>query len=281
MTVALELITNDDGLQEKILVLEKEPKVGGNSMKASSGINAVLVTDDSDESEFSLFEQDTIRSAGEAAQPRLIKTLVRESKDALEFLKSIVGAELTEVSQLGGHSAPRTHRPNGNLPVGVEIMVNLQKKLAAAPQKVEIRVNSKVTQIRREDMHDSSDSTTRCQYAVEYNNVEKQEITTVHSENVVLATGGFAAGRELLAKYRPELCNFPVTAGEFSTGDGIQLAESLEASLTDIDKIQIHPTGFVDEKDPENLNKFLAAEVLRGVGGILLAPNGKRYDIVV
>ena len=37
------------------------------------------------------------------------------------------------------------------------------------------------------------------------------------------------------------------------------------------------PTGFVDLKDPENPNKFLAAEVLRGVGGILLSAQGKRY----
>jgi FAD-dependent fumarate reductase len=50
----------------------------------------------------------------------------------------------------------------------------------------------------------------------------------------------------------------------------------VQANLVDMEHIQVHPTGFVDPKDPENPNKFLAAKVLRGVGGILLTPEGKR-----
>ena len=33
----------------------------------------------------------------------------------------------------------------------------------------------------------------------------------------------------------------------------------------------------VDPKDPEALTKFLAPEKLRGVGGVLLSPEGRRY----
>lgn len=39
----------------------------------------------------------------------------------------------------------------------------------------------------------------------------------------------------------------------------------------------MHPTGLVNPKDPDNKVKFLAAEALRGVGGILLKPNGERF----
>jgi succinate dehydrogenase/fumarate reductase flavoprotein subunit len=44
-----------------------------------------------------------------------------------------------------------------------------------------------------------------------------------------------------------------------------------------MDKVQVHPTGLVDPKEPDAKVKFLAAEALRGVGGILLDKNGNRF----
>jgi len=41
--------------------------------------------------------------------------------------------------------------------------------------------------------------------------------------------------------------------------------------------VQVHPTGFVKEADPEAKVKFLASEVLRSVGGLLLNGNGDRF----
>jgi len=45
----------------------------------------------------------------------------------------------------------------------------------------------------------------------------------------------------------------------------------------DLEKVQVHPTGLVDPKDPNSKIKFLAAEALRGVGGLLLNAEGKRF----
>lgn len=45
----------------------------------------------------------------------------------------------------------------------------------------------------------------------------------------------------------------------------------------DMDKVQVHPTGLVDPKDPQAKVKFLAAEALRGVGGLLLDAGGDRF----
>lgn len=44
-----------------------------------------------------------------------------------------------------------------------------------------------------------------------------------------------------------------------------------------MDQIQVHPTGFVDPTDPDAKTKFLAAEALRGVGGILVDAKGERF----
>ena len=115
---------------------------------------------------------------------------------------------------------------------------------------------------------------------VEYLSTEKRDNPKeFYSPNVILATGGFAADRtdeSYLSKYRPELVKMPATAGSFSTGDGIGLATAVGAELVDMDKVQIHPTGWVDPKDPSNPNKVLSAELMRGVGGILINNEGKR-----
>ncbi len=44
-----------------------------------------------------------------------------------------------------------------------------------------------------------------------------------------------------------------------------------------MDQIQVHPTGFVDPADPDAKTKFLAAEALRGVGGLLIDNTGSRF----
>lgn len=94
---------------------------------------------------------------------------------------------------------------------------------------------------------------------------------------VVLTSGGFGASREMLARYAPHAASFATTSGSQATGEGIGLATAVGARLVDMDKVQIHPTGLVNPKDPAAMTKFLAPEKLRGVGGVLLSPEGRRY----
>lgn len=55
------------------------------------------------------FEDDTIASGRGLADDGLAKMLVRQSKSAIKFVEEH-GVKLEVVSQLGGHSAARTHR---------------------------------------------------------------------------------------------------------------------------------------------------------------------------
>jgi succinate dehydrogenase/fumarate reductase flavoprotein subunit len=43
-----------------------------------------------------------------------------------------------------------------------------------------------------------------------------------------------------------------------------------------MDKVQIHPTGWVDPSDPHNTNRILTVELMRRVGGVLINDEGQR-----
>lgn len=97
---------------------------------------------------------------------------------------------------------------------------------------------------------------------------------------VILASGGYAADFAkdgLLAKYRPDTLPLSTTNGPHCTGDGHKMASLIGARTIDMEKVQVHPTGLVDPNEPDAKVKFLAAEALRGSGGLLLDNEGKRF----
>jgi flavocytochrome c len=249
----------------KVAILEKQHTLGGNSNRASSGINACCRDQNNDT--LALFRQDTTISAGKAARPDLIEVLTSNSAAAVSFLQQ-QGVDLSLLAQLGGHSVPRTHRPRDGM-VGAEIIDRLGLNLGKYSNQVKIFTDARVTQIL-----DSNGNVEGIEY------IHNGRKRSLYTSTIVLATGGFASDRSpksLLAIHRPELLGFPATAGDFSTGDGIKLVEKLHPNLIDMEYIQLHPTGFVDPNDPTNPTKILAAEVTRGVGGILLNETGDRF----
>lgn len=104
----------------------------------------------------------------------------------------------------------------------------------------------------------------------------------IATPNVVLATGGFCSDvgdGSLLAEYRSDLMGLASTNGEFATGDGHKHALAVGAGLIDIDKVQVHPTAFIrnGSGDGDRGRLTLAAELLRGVGAVLLDQTGHRF----
>ncbi|CEP64064.1 fumarate reductase LALA0_S10e01442g [Lachancea lanzarotensis] len=258
-----------------IVLLDKASSLGGNSIKASSGINGALTNTQMTlkvEDSSTAFYQDTVNSAKKAGVRTLMSKLARDSSSAISWLQQEYDLKLDLLAQLGGHSAPRTHRSSGKLPPGFEIVQTLSNKLKsiseADPQLVQIRLNSKVFDVEIVDRKVKS---------VEYYD-ENGKAQRVLTENVVFCSGGFGFSKEMLDKYAPALRSLPTTNGAQTTGDGQQLIEKLGGKLIDMSEVQVHPTGFVDPSDPHSNWKFLAAEALRGLGGILLNPlTGRRF----
>lgn len=260
----------------RVTLIEKEHRMGGNSNKASSGINACCPQNSTYGDDLDTFMQDTTRSAGSSARSHLIEVLVENSEAAVQWLKERVGVDLSVLAQLGGHGHKRTHRPSSGM-VGAEVIYNIQRAVKKYEQSgmVQIFIDTRVTQLKRND-----DGTVVGVDVVTMAKDGENKTMSLTAPNVILATGGFASDRShgsYLEQYRPEYMKMPATAGEFSTGDGITLGTSVGAGLVDMDKVQIHPTGWVDPKDPTNPGKVLAGELMRGVGGILINSSGKRF----
>merc|ERR1712241_1310414 len=95
-----------------------------------------------------------------------------------------------------------------------------------------------------------------------------------------IATGGFGADftpDSLLNKYRPDLAHLPTTNGDHCTGDGLKMSMGVGAECVDLEWVQVHPTGLVHPGEPDAKVKFLAAEALQGVEGVLLDLDGNRF----
>lgn len=92
----------------------------------------------------------------------------------------------------------------------------------------------------------------------------------IAAKAVVIATGGFGANADLYTKYRPDLTGFVTTNAPGATGDGIQFGIAAGAATVDMDQIQIHPTV-------EQSTSALITEGLRGDGAILVNANGQRF----
>merc|ERR1719401_667025 len=55
------------------------------------------------------------------------------------------------------------------------------------------------------------------------------------------------------------------------------MGQALGAQTIDLEWVQVHPTGLVKPDDADAKVKFLAAEALRGVGGLVLDATGNRF----
>ena len=96
------------------------------------------------------------------------------------------------------------------------------------------------------------------------------ETVTIHAGAVILAAGGFGANLEMVASYKPELEGFMTTNAPGIKGQGIEMAIAVGAATVDMEQIQIHPTVQFD-------TAALITEGLRGDGAILVNAEGKRF----
>ncbi|RGI32410.1 flavocytochrome c [Melissococcus sp. OM08-11BH] len=241
------------------VILEKMPVAGGNTMKASSGMNAsetkyqkeAGIKDSNDK-----FYEETLKGGHGTNDKELLRYYVDHSASAIDWLDSM-GIKLNNLTITGGMSEKRTHRPEDGSAVGEYLVHGLLNNIHE--KDIPIFVNADVTEILENDSTVDGVKVT----------VEGKE-KEVHGKAVVVTTGGYGANPELLEKEKPELKGYVTTNQEGSTGDGIRMIEKLGGQTVDMDQIQIHPTVQQDKG-------VLIGEAVRGEGGILVSQEGKRF----
>ena len=243
-----------------VLVIEKMPTIGGNTIRATGGMNAAesevqekLGISDSLESHL----EDTLQAGHRTNNPVLAEILVEQAKEAVSRLRAL-GADLEDVGYLAGHSAPRTHRPTGGAPVGTEIVRVLEEALKE--RGIPIRLETRITGLIRKG-EGVKGAMVRDKTGREYR---------ILSSALVLATGGYGGSPRTFVRYNPALAGFNTTNHPGATGDYIPLAEDIGARMVDMDQIQAHPTVEPD-------HGILITEALRGNGGILVDLMGRRF----
>ena len=244
----------------RIVVLEKQGILGGNTNYSTGGINAagtqaqeaLGITDSPD-----LFYEDTMKGGKEKNIPALVRSLVDHAAATIAWLSSL-GADLTDVGLMGGSSVKRTHRPKGGTAIGPHLMKVLKE--ASSKSNIEIRTSNKVIGLISEAG------------TVKGVTVENADGSTyrLQAKAVVIATGGFGANLEMVTSYQPSLAGFATLNHPGATGDAFSWLADVGGSTIQMEYIQIHPTA-------EAENHILITEAVRGNGAILVNRAGNRF----
>lgn len=298
---------------KSVVILESQPMAGGNSVRATGGLNAAG-TEEQDKNEFTEADgvEKTLKTAEEQwsdneAITALAET-VREQFDAynnepegyfdtpeLMALDTLIGGHGINdpdlVKTLTDNSAGAItwlHEHDADLDsvgaAGGASVKRIHRPLDANGKT--IAVGAYIVPILEKNVDDRDIEvryeTTAKKILMEEGKAVGIEaegasgnIVTVNAKAVILATGGFGSNTEMIEEYRPDLKGFVSTNASGALGQGIEMAtaEDVGADTVDLDQIQIHPTVHVD---PDG-NAHLITEGVRGDGAILVNKEGVRF----
>ena len=270
MTYAFDLVVVGSGIAGQtaatsaaeaglsVVLLEKTEKLCGSSAMsggwfAFSGTEEQAAEGIEDSSE--LFLQDLLEVGDHLNDRELLDTYLKNQQDAYSWLKSH-GVVFREVEISSGQSARRSH--NSAIK---EVLTTLQR--AFTDLGGQTRVNHRVTRITQ----DNSGQVT----GVVAQTPEGEAHFTA-SAGVILATGGFSRGKEMLKIFAPEQLAALPYGGKGNTGDGLRMAWKLGAGMADMSFVSgtygSHPdTG-------EEFHELLTAYYM---GAIIVNKEGRRF----
>ena len=244
----------------KVIVLEMMPMVGGNSLKATGGMNAAgtrfqaaLGITDSGVQEFI---EDTMNGGHQLNNIDLVTAMAQQSSDAVDWLADL-GAELPKVAATGGTVHKYLHEPEDGSAVGSFLVAKLNE--TCEKMGITIMLNTKATEL-------IMDGGT----AVGVLANDMYHDYTVNAKAVILATGGFGANFDMMTSYVPSLAGAVTTNHAGADGSGISMAVAVGADTVDMEQIQLHPTVYQE-------TGLLVSESVRSMGGILVNAEGKRF----
>lgn len=248
-----------------VVLLEKMPAVGGNSLISGAEMNAAKnwvqpklgINDDSPE----LHAEDTYKGGDMKGDMNVIKVMTHNALDAAKWCRDYLGVRFEDDNLFffGGHSRKRALIPVGH--TGTEFITKFQAK--ADELGIPVITNMKAEEL----IKDKSGRVVGVKATM-----NGASYTFNAKGGVVLATGGFGANPEMVKKYNPKIDErFKTTDAPGTTGEALYIAERAGAQLVNMGYIQTYPIC-----DPISGVIELIADA-RFDGAIMLNQEGKRF----
>lgn len=253
------------GAGANVVLLEKMPAVGGNSLISGAEMNVAKnwvqpklgINDDSPE----LHATDTFKGGDGKGDMKVINVMTHQALDAAKWCRDYLGVQFEDDNLFffGGHSRKRALIPVGH--TGTEFIAKFQAKA----DELGIPV---ITNMKAEELIKDKDGRVVGVKAT----MDGAEYTFNAKGGVVLATGGFGANPEMVKKYNPKIDErFKTTDAPGTTGEALYMAERAGAELVNMGYIQTYPIC-----DPISGAIELIADA-RFDGAIMLNQEGKRF----
>lgn len=256
----------------RVLILEKMPITGGNSVINGGGYNAwtdnrkmrekLNLGEDSADLHF----KDTLAGGDYFNIPALVRVLVDGAPDALNWMLDEGDLKLKNVlARIGGHSAYRDHITLDGTGKG---FIDALIKIGTAKGVRDLRLNTAVTRIWRADPNGPVEGV-QVRTRKGFGNIRIKQA-------LVLAAGGFGRDLKLRESVCPTLTDaYNSTNQPGATGEMIRYAQAIGADTVHMAFIQLYPTA-----DPDGglLDKYaLYPSRMPSYGGVFVSTNGKRF----
>ncbi len=254
LTLAIKLADH-----KKVGLITKKSLSDGASGQAQGGIAAVLSGDDSLEAHI----QDTLTAGAGLCDESATRYIIKHGKSAVDWLIS-QGVPFTRdesndtgyhLTREGGHSRRRIiHAADAT---GHAVQETLAALVLQHPNITVLENHMSVDLITGKKLGRMDN---RC-YGVYALDSLNEKVVTIASQNTILATGG--SGKVYLYTTNPDT----------ATGDGIAIAWRAGCRIANMEFIQFHPTCLYHP----HAKSFLISEAVRGEGGLLKLPDGRRF----
>ena len=248
-----------DGLD--VLLLERDAGEPCNSLISSSFIpaagsrlqRAAGIEDSAEE-----MAADILRKNGHRSDPEVTLELCRRSAETIHWFIDGLGVDLEFAPEVAwiGHSHPRMHsHPTRS---GMPVIERMRERLVSLGNATVLDGTAGTGLIR--DAGGAVTGVTARRHGAELR---------IAARRVVLATGGFNANREMLARYIPEMADAPNIGARSSRGDGIGWGMAIGAAVDHMSGYQGRDCIFDDgtRLTPGVINE----------GGIAVNATGRRF----
>ncbi|RMF10427.1 MAG: FAD-binding protein [Alphaproteobacteria bacterium] len=246
-----------------VLVLERDAKPFGSTGMSYGAICAAGTRKQQEagiQDTGEALAEDIIAATKGQTDPDYAARVARQSGPTVDWLIEQHGLSLElEVGWTGfGHRVPRLHAPANR--TGEELMSMLQNAVSAAA--IDILTEARLTTLYKGgDGRVTGVGVTRPDGSTE----------EIACDNLILATCGFGANHEMVARFAPDIANADYYGHESNEGDGILLGQQMGGVLADMGAYQA--LGAL--ATPYNL--VIPHVILIG-GGVQINALGKRFE---